>query len=172
MFRRTNLLMSVALLVGGALNPSAFAHEKIRPDNDMNQPEDFRRQAPAPLPSKPLNIPTPFETRLPNGLQLAIVESKRLPLVAYGSHFARARSRPAGPSWSLRMLHGHVDGRPETRTSRQSPTMRRASGRCYRQARTQNTRRVAAPPLRVRRSVLDLMADILCARHSPRTSFS
>src|SRR3989442_5391138 len=49
----------------------------------MNQQDDFRRQAPAPLPSSEIQIPTPQQTVLPNGLTLVIVEDKRLPLVSY-----------------------------------------------------------------------------------------
>src|ERR1044072_6821877 len=82
MFRPTNFLMSVALLFGGVSLTSASA-KSVAPPKRMNQTEDFRRQPPAPLPSKALNIPTPFRTKLSNGLQLVIVESKRLPLVSY-----------------------------------------------------------------------------------------
>jgi zinc protease len=49
----------------------------------MSQPEMFRSQAPAPLPPRPISIPTPRETTLPNGLSLVVVEDKRLPLVSY-----------------------------------------------------------------------------------------
>jgi zinc protease len=43
----------------------------------------FRSQAPAPLPPRPISIPTPRETTLPNGLSLVVVEDKRLPLVSF-----------------------------------------------------------------------------------------
>ena len=43
----------------------------------------FRSQAPAPLPPRPISIPTPRETTLPNGLTLVVVEDKRLPLISY-----------------------------------------------------------------------------------------
>jgi len=43
----------------------------------------FRSQAPAPLPPRPISIPTPRETTLPNGLSLVVVEDKRLPLISY-----------------------------------------------------------------------------------------
>ncbi|HEV8186930.1 MAG TPA: pitrilysin family protein [Pyrinomonadaceae bacterium] len=49
----------------------------------MSQPEMFRSQAPAPLPPRPISIPTPRETTLPNGLSLVVVEDKRLPLVSF-----------------------------------------------------------------------------------------
>ena len=43
----------------------------------------FRSQAPAPLPPRPISVPTPRETTLPNGLTLVVVEDKRLPLISY-----------------------------------------------------------------------------------------
>lgn len=49
----------------------------------MSQVEEFRRQAPAPLPAHPIIIPAPTETRLSNGLRVVVVEDHRLPLVSY-----------------------------------------------------------------------------------------
>jgi zinc protease len=49
----------------------------------MSQTEISRSQAPAPLPPRPISIPTPRETTLPNGLSLVVVEDSRLPLVSY-----------------------------------------------------------------------------------------
>jgi zinc protease len=53
----------------------------------MNQTEEFRHQAPAPLAPRPLNLPQPFETTLPNGLRVVIVEDRRLPLVSFRLSF-------------------------------------------------------------------------------------
>ena len=47
------------------------------------QQENFRSHAPAPLPPRPISIPTRNETTLPNGLTLVVVEDTRLPLVSY-----------------------------------------------------------------------------------------
>lgn len=49
----------------------------------MNQLEEFRRQSPPPLTPRPLNLPTPQETTLENGLRVVIVEDSRLPLVSF-----------------------------------------------------------------------------------------
>ncbi|HVG39552.1 MAG TPA: pitrilysin family protein, partial [Pyrinomonadaceae bacterium] len=49
----------------------------------MNQIEEFRRQSPPPLAPRPLNLPTPQETTLDNGLRVVIVEDSRLPLVSF-----------------------------------------------------------------------------------------
>src|SRR5215216_1183704 len=51
--------------------------------NMSQQQESFRSQAPAPLPPRPITIPTPRETTLSNGLTLVVVEDSRLPLVSY-----------------------------------------------------------------------------------------
>lgn len=49
----------------------------------MSQTQTFRSHAPAPLPPRPISIPTPRETTLRNGLTLVVVEDDRLPLVSY-----------------------------------------------------------------------------------------
>jgi zinc protease len=52
-----------------------------------NQAEDFRREQPAPLAPRPLNIPTPAESTLANGLRVVVVEQRRLPLVSFRLSF-------------------------------------------------------------------------------------
>ena len=54
---------------------------------NMNQENDFRRQAPAPPPPTPIKLPTPYQAKLSNGLELVIVEDERLPLVSYRLSF-------------------------------------------------------------------------------------
>src|SRR5919112_1694250 len=49
----------------------------------MTDTEEFRRQLPAPLPVRPLNLPEPAETQLANGLRVVVVEQRRLPLVSF-----------------------------------------------------------------------------------------
>ena len=49
----------------------------------QQQQENFRSQPPAPLPPRPISIPTRNETTLANGLKLVVVEDTRLPLVSY-----------------------------------------------------------------------------------------
>jgi zinc protease len=162
MFRRTTLLMSVALLVGGALNPTAFARTPTTLRNDMNQTEDFRRQAPAPLLPKPLNIPTPFEMRLPNGLALVVVESKRLPLVSYRLAFrtGNANDPKALPGLS-RMLTDMLTEGTETRSSRQIADEAARLGATLQAGSNADYTTVAASALSIYGDqVLDLMADV------------
>jgi zinc protease len=48
----------------------------------VNQAEDFRSKPPAPLTQRPLNLPEPKQATLANGLELVVVEDRRLPLVS------------------------------------------------------------------------------------------
>jgi zinc protease len=69
----------------------------------MSQTETFRSQAPAPLPPRPISIPTPRETTLRNGLSLVVVEDARLPLVSYRLAF------PVGGAFDPPELPGLTD---------------------------------------------------------------
>jgi zinc protease len=45
--------------------------------------EDFRKTAPAALAPRPFALPAPFQTVLPNGLKIVVIEDKRLPMVNF-----------------------------------------------------------------------------------------
>ena len=49
----------------------------------MTLQEQFRQQAPAPLPPRSIQLPTSVEATLKNGLQLLVIPDVRLPLVSY-----------------------------------------------------------------------------------------
>src|ERR1051325_9337442 len=49
----------------------------------MMQTESFRREMPSPLQLRPLNLPEPIETKLSNGLDLLLIEDRRLPLISF-----------------------------------------------------------------------------------------
>ena len=70
---------------------------------NMSQNEVFRSQAPAPLPSMPIVIPTSHETVLSNGLRVVVVEDSRLPLVSY------RLALPIGSSYDPPGLPGLTD---------------------------------------------------------------
>ena len=82
--------------------------------------EEFRRQPPAPLPPRSLNLPLPEEAALANGLRVVFVEQRRLPLVSFRLAFrAGDSSDPPGlPGLTDVMTDMLVEG-TETRTSRQ-----------------------------------------------------
>lgn len=69
----------------------------------MSQPEITRSLAPAPLPARPIAIPTRKETVLPNGLSLVVVEDSRLPLISYRLAF------PVGGAFDPPELQGLTD---------------------------------------------------------------
>jgi len=84
------------------------------------QPEDFRRRPPAPLPPRALNLPTPTETTLGNGLRVVLVEQERLPLVSFRLAFRTgdAFDPPELPGLADMLSDMLVEG-TQTRTSRQ-----------------------------------------------------
>ena len=84
----------------------------------MSQPEPFRSQAPPPLQPRPIIIPAPRETVLPNGLTLVVVEDSRLPLVSYRLAFRVGGAfDPPGLPGLIDLLAGLL---PEGTTSRTS----------------------------------------------------
>ena len=87
---------------------------------NMNQQDDFRRHAPAPLPRSEIRIPTPYQTVLPNGLTLVVVEDRRLPLVSYRLAFRTgdAHDPPELPGLTD-MMAGLLTEGTSSRTSRQ-----------------------------------------------------
>jgi zinc protease len=161
MFRRkTNFLMTAALTLSGAFAPAALA-QTTAPQN-MNQTEDFRRQAPAPLPSKPLNIPKPYETTLPNGLQVVIVEAPRLPLVSYRLAFRTGNANdPADlPGLSV-MMAGLLNEGTQTRTSKQiADEVARIGATLSAGANADYTTVSASALSTYSNEILDLLADV------------
>ena len=82
--------------------------------------EEFRRQPPEPLAPRPLNLQTPEEVTLANGLRVVILEQPRLPLVSYRLAFRTgdAHDPPALPGLTD-VLTGMLNEGTETRGSRQ-----------------------------------------------------
>jgi len=86
----------------------------------MSQTEPFRSQAPAPLPPRPISIPTARETTLRNGLTLVVVEDSRLPLVSYRLAFPVGGAfDPPGLPGLTDLLAGLLPEGTESRTSRE-----------------------------------------------------
>jgi len=84
------------------------------------QQENFRSQAPAPLPPRPISIPTRHETTLANGLTLVVVEDTRLPLVSYRLAFrVGAAFDPPGIPGLIDLLAGLMPEGTASRTSRE-----------------------------------------------------
>lgn len=86
----------------------------------MSAQPDFLKQQPAPLPARPLKLPTAYETILPNGLSVIVVEDSRLPLISYRLAFRTgdAHDPPQLPGL-MDMLTGLLTEGTESRTSRE-----------------------------------------------------
>jgi zinc protease len=128
----------------------------------MNQTEDFRRQPPQPLVSKPLNIPKPYETTLANGLQVVIVEEPRLPLVSYRLAFrAGGVNDPANMPGLTSVMTDLLNEGTETRTSKQIADEVARLGATLTSGVNSDYTTVAASALSVYGDqILDLMADV------------
>jgi zinc protease len=85
-----------------------------------NSNEEFRRHAPAPLSPRPLNLPTPREATLANGLQVVVVEDHRLPLVSLRLGFHEGSvNDPSGRPGLTAFMTGLLTEGTKTRKSRQ-----------------------------------------------------
>jgi zinc protease len=82
--------------------------------------EDFRRNAPSPLPPGSLNLPNPTEATLSNGLRLVVVEDHRLPLVSLRLAFYPGSVKdPAGRQGLTGIMANLLTEGTKTRRSRQ-----------------------------------------------------
>ncbi len=129
----------------------------------MIQPETFRSQAPPPLPSHPITIPTPREITLPNGLTVVVVEDHRLPLVSYRLAFrvGGAFDPPALPGLTD-LLAGLLPEGTESRTSREIAEETARMGASLSAGANSDYTIVAASALsQFNDRILDLMADVV-----------
>jgi zinc protease len=129
---------------------------------NMNQQDDFRRQAPAPLPSSEIRVPTPYQTVLPNGLTLVVVEDKRLPLVSYRLAFRTgdAHDPPELPGLTD-MMSGLLTEGTESRTSRRIAEEVERMGATLHAGAGSDFTTLSASALSVfGEKILELMADV------------
>lgn len=162
---KVRLLLLVALATSGGWTLEAFAQQPARAQQKMSttqQTEDFRKQSPAPLTSKPLNIPKPFETVLPNGLRVVILEEKRLPLVSYRLAFRTGGAHnPADMPGLMSMVSGLLNEGTETRTSKQIADEIARMGATLTAGSSSDYTTVAASALSIySNQILDLLADV------------
>src|SRR5687767_1969536 len=129
----------------------------------MIQPETFRSQAPPPLPSHPISIPTPREITLPNGLTVVVVEDNRLPLVSYRLAFrvGGAFDPPELPGLTD-LLAGLLPEGTQSRTSREIAEETARMGASLSAGANSDYTIVAASALsQFNDRILDLMADVV-----------
>jgi zinc protease len=129
----------------------------------MIQPETFRSQAPPPLPSHPITIPTPREITLPNGLTVVVVEDNRLPLVSYRLAFrvGGAFDPPQLPGLTD-LLAGLLPEGTQSRTSREiAEEVARMGASLSAGANSDYTIVGASALSQFNDRILDLMADVV-----------
>ena len=86
----------------------------------MMQTESSGREIPSPLQLRPLNLPEPIETKLSNGLDLLLIEDRRLPLISFRLAFRSGDANdPAELPGLTDMLSHLLTEGTTTRTSRQ-----------------------------------------------------
>jgi len=126
------------------------------------QAETFRRQHPAPLKSRALKIPAPVETKLANGLRIAIVRDERLPMVSFRLAFRGGDSSdPAEmPGLSDMMAHLLTEG-TANRTSLQIAEEVERLGATLSVSSASDFATIGASSLAVYADeILDLIADV------------
>lgn len=129
---------------------------------NINQKEDFRQQAPAPLPSRPLQVPIATETSLSNGLKVVVVEDTRLPLVSYRLAFCTgdAHDPPELPGLTD-LLAGLLTEGTESLTSRQiADEVGRMGATLVAGANSDYTTVAASSLATFSDNILNLLADI------------
>ncbi|HSE18930.1 MAG TPA: pitrilysin family protein [Pyrinomonadaceae bacterium] len=129
----------------------------------MSQTEIFRSQAPAPLPPRPISIPTPRETTLRNGLSLVVVEDSRLPLVSYRLAFRIGGAfDPPGLPGLTDLLAGLLPEGTQSRSSKEIAEEIARMGASLSAGATSDYTIVAASALsQFNDPVLDLMAEVI-----------
>ena len=86
----------------------------------MTLQEQFRQQAPPPLPARSIQLPTPVETKLTNGLGVVVIPDMRLPLVSYRLAFRTGDAHdPEGVPGLTDLLTGLLTEGTESYSSRE-----------------------------------------------------
>ena len=127
----------------------------------MNQEQDLLRP-PAPLPARPLKLPTASETTLSNGLVVVVAEDSRLPLVSYRLAFRTgdAHDPPELPGL-MDMMTGLLTEGTQSRTSREIADEVARLGATLQAGANSDYTTVAASSLSTfSENILELMADV------------
>jgi zinc protease len=128
----------------------------------MSTQTDFLKQPPPPLPARPIKLPATFETTLPNGLVLVVVEDSRLPLVSYrlGLRTGDAHD-PEDLPGLMDMLTGLLTEGTESRTSREiADEVARLGATLHAGANSDHTTVAASSLTLFSENIFEMMADI------------
>ena len=128
----------------------------------MTPQEQFRQQAPAPLLSRSIQLPSAVETTLKNGLSVIVVPDHHLPLVSYRLAFRSGDANdPTGLPGLTDLLTGLLSEGTESRSSREIADQVAKMGATLSAGANSDYTTVAASSLNVfQDDILDLLADI------------
>ncbi|HEX3145075.1 MAG TPA: pitrilysin family protein [Pyrinomonadaceae bacterium] len=130
--------------------------------NGNLQAENFRRNMPPPLAPRDLNIPDAVQTRLANGLELVMIEDKRLPIISFRVAFRSGDAHDPShlPGLTDMMTHLVSEG-TDTRTSRQIAEEIERLGATLSIGSASDFTTVAASSLSIYAAeIFDLIADV------------
>lgn len=128
----------------------------------MSAQTDLRKQPPPPLPARPIKLPTAYETILPNGLAVIVVEDSRLPLISYRLALRTGDAHdPAELPGLMDMLTGLLTEGTESRSSREIADEVARLGATLQAGANSDHTTVAASSLTIfGDNVLELLADV------------
>jgi zinc protease len=128
----------------------------------MTENQNLATAPPPPLPTRPIKLPTTYETTLPNGLVVVVVEDKRLPLVSYRLAFRTGDAHdPRELPGLMDMLTGLLTEGTETRNSRELADEVARLGATLQAGASSDYTTVAASSLATfSDEILELMADV------------
>ena len=128
----------------------------------MTPQEQFRQQAPAPLPPRSIQLPSPVETTLKNGLSIIVVPDNRLPLVSYRLAFRSGDAHdPPGLPGLTDLLTGLLTEGTASRSSREIADQVAKMGATLSAGANSDYTTVAASSLTTfQDNILDLLVDV------------
>ncbi len=129
----------------------------------MIENQNLLSTPPPPLPTRPIKLPTAYETTLSNGLVVVVVEDQRLPLVSYRMAFRTGDAHdPRELPGLLDMLTGLLTEGTEKRTSREIADEVARLGATLQAGASSDYTTVAASSLTTfSDEILELMADVV-----------
>jgi zinc protease len=128
----------------------------------MNPQPEVLKQPPPPLPARSLKLPATWETTLPNGLVVVVVEDSRLPLVSYRLALRTGDAHdPQELPGLMDMLTGLLSEGTESQTSREIADEVARLGATLQAGANSDYTTVAASSLTTfGENILELMADV------------
>src|SRR5687767_15857754 len=128
----------------------------------MTENQTFLRTPPPPLPTRPIKLPTAYETTLANGLVVVVVEDQRLPLVSYRLALRTGDAHdPAELPGLMDMMTGLLTEGTASRTSREIADEVARLGAALQAGANSDFTTVAASSLsNFSDNILELMADV------------